>query len=397
MPRKSNSIDSTPMIILLGVSLLVIISIILIVMTKKKDNFKLPNPKLAVLTKPKKPTIKKPFFLDISKLSNISLNMSEDEYRAYMINIAKRRLDRERPSWVDAEPIIQHKDEASLLEFEAPWTEAAGWMSMIRNRNRVVICGDGRTTMKILTLGPDFTETFGPVQHTISLPSGHTRFGQGSEFRWISANGEEKMIYMVPMTRSSGGVSLGLYSIQSTLVPLTAPLLVTDIHIFHAGWVTQDPISKNVFIQLNSGDIVSSRAEHIGVYDLRNRGGNSLEFTLEYLLTTRVRDPIEKCTGGFFSRNGIMYMANNDDDTSGFNAYKFGYDALLESYTFTRLKTYRVRKPDESIWSSDSQDIVGFTSLYGYFNLQPNLFGILHKNEDIGDDNISWTSVEGLM
>lgn len=401
MPSKKSKSDSMTPIILLGVVCLVIVAGVLIASLMNRDNFKVPskvskvqkkkimNPKLAMLAKPKKPQMKP---RDLSKLPEANLNLSADELRAFYKDAAKRRLDLERPAWIDYEPIIQHKDEAAWLAIDGDWTNNAGWMSQIRNR--VVICGNTRTKMKITTLGPDFSEQINQPQATVSLPNGHTRFGQGCEYRWTDSEGEERMIYIVPITRSGGGVSLGLYSIQNTLV-FHGALLLSDVDIFHAGWVTQDPISKNIFVQFNTSDRVSSSAEYISIYSLRSTGGFNME--VESLATARVRGFIRKCTGGFFSRNGIMYMANNDDDNSGFSAYKFGYDEGLESYSFQPLRSYRVRKPSESIFGGDSQDIVGFTSLYGMFNVQPNLFGILHKNEDIGDDNLSWTSVEGLM
>ncbi len=404
MPKASSKSNAVVPFVLLFLLFGVLISILVIIVTNisksKEEPFdKIPmssirkksrNPAFTRLMNKPNDIRKKPIVL--RKTPKPNLNLSDSALRDFMIDSAKRKLNLVRPAWINREPIIQHKDEANWLEIDADWTDNAGWMSQIRNR--VVICGNTRTTMKVTSLGPDFTGKINNPQATVNIPSGHTRFGQGCDFTW-SEGGQNKMIYIVPMTKTNGGVSLGLYLIQDTLIPIGSPLSLTDASNFHAGWVTQDPISKNIFVKHNSRGTVSDEAKYITIYNLQATPG--MNFNIEYLLDSEVRNPIRNCTGGFFSRNGIMYMANNRDENSGFTAFYFNYDEYLERYIFEPKRSYRVRKPSESIFGGDSQDIVGFTSLYGMFPLTPNLFGMLHKNQDVGNDNLSWTSIDGLM
>ena len=410
MTKKSNTSSRNSGLILLVVVGGLMLCLLIGAIMNQSDGFKQPmkisnkkasvNPKLAAIKKPRNTMeiLKKPPRLrrDMKDLADVNLGLSESEVDNYLLNIAKRRLERERPEWVDAEPIIQHKDSAAFTPAEGEWTEGAGGLSQIRDR--VVIAGNSRTTLNITTLGPSFTENIRNPTATVRLPSGHTRFGQGCQFKWNDAEGVSRVVFVVPMTKRSGGISLGIYSIQNTLVPIGQPISLTTIGF--AGWITQDPISMNLFMSVNLRDIISHETEFLSIYDLRPKQDRTgMSFEIAKVDECRIPNSgLNAVTGGFISDNGILYMSENADDNSGFSAFEFLYDPYIVSYVWRKKKHYRVRKPSESIFGGDSQDIVGFTNLLDMFgNYQRRLFGVLHRNQDIGQDNLSWTSVEGLM
>jgi hypothetical protein len=222
----------------------------------------------------------------------------------------------------------------------------------------------------------------------------YTKFGQGCQYVWRTANTRTELItrnvYLAPIFRNDG-VDIAIFTLQNEILSLFDVIFLTDDARY--GWITIDPISRCLFFCPSYDVSLSSEARFFSIYNIVPLDNGRLTFT--ELNSAMVNSPITNCTGGCFSDNGILYLLNNDDDNTGFSAYTFNYNQYLPGYVFNKVKDYRVYTPDESIWSSDNQDLVGI----GYFSFsnQSRFLGILHRNEDIGDDNISYTTVRGLM
>jgi len=151
-------------------------------------------------------------------------------------------------------------------------------------------------------------------------------------------------------------------------------------------WITVDPISNHIFVPRYS----YSRPVNISFFDIYDVKFPYFDI-LRLPQVAYINDQINaQC--GVFSNDGILYLLDNRRETSGFRAYSFGYDNYYEGFLFTKRKTYRITKPEESVFSSDSQDMVGIT-----FVQNPRRLMILFRNEDVGTDNFYLLTIRGLM
>ncbi len=336
---------------------------------------------------------------DILKKKSVKFLEIPDEIKDELADsAAAQKLKRERPEWEDSPGNIEHKQD-NIFESEYPWTEGAAGFSQMKNR--IIICGKNRQELVVAPIG--MFGSISPASSTFRIDvlgnyGDYTKFGQGCQFSWTSSRlgenntvvQEQNDVYLVPIFRTDG-VDVATFTLQNGSLTLVDMQVLSNFA--KSGWITVDPISKCLFFCTNYDNTnLSFRARSFAIYNIEPLDSGRLRIT--GLSSAVIDRPIEKCTGGCFSNNGILYLLNNDNDSSGFSAYTFNYNQYLPGYVFNKVRDYRVYTPDESIWSSDNQDLVGI----GYFKFgQDRFLGILHRNEDVDIDNITYTKASGLM
>lgn len=359
------------------VSISILIATILLICVPKTcmvdETYKIPTPKV---TRPK-------------------LKISEETKDKIQAEYAAQKLKRQRPTWQNLDGIIEHNEDG-VFEVEYNWTDGAAGFSQLKDK--AIICGDNRTKLIACQIGmfsPSVSES--SSSFSISMlnqmyqgQTVYTNFGQGCEFSWTTGS-VRRNVYIAPVFRSDG-VDAAVFTLQNGVLTFFDLFLLSNDA--KSGWLTIDPISKCLFFCPVYNLDLESEARFFIIFNIETID-NGRRIRLTSFDDARVNSPIVKCTGGCFSDNGILYLLNNDDNSTGFSAYTFAYNQYLPGYMFTKVRDYRVYTPEESIWSNDNQDLVGI----GYFNFPgySRFIGILHKNEDIGTDNITYTMVEGLM
>ena len=396
--NKTKKIDYSKLLttlsvfIIIGLIIAIIVSLLNCKCKKPAEQYKLP-------TMPKKlPSPKE--IKDMLKKKSVQVLEIPDELKAELeVSAAAKKLKRERPEWEDSPGVIEHKQD-NIFETEYNWTEGAAGFSQMKNM--LIICGKNREELVVAPIG--FFGSIAPATSSFRIDilrnyGDYTKFGQGCQFSWMTSRLNEDNVvvevqndvYLAPVFKETG-VDVATFTLQNGSLTLVDMQNISNFA--KSGWITVDPISKCLFFCTNYDNTsLSFRARSFAIYNIEPLDSGRLR--ISGLSSAVIDRPISKCTGGCFSNNGILYLLNNDDDNSGFSAYTFNYNQYLPGYVFNKVRDYRVYTPDESIWSSDNQDLVGI----GYFKFpnQERFLGILHRNEDVDVDNITYTKATGLM
>lgn len=301
------------------------------------------------------------------------------------IQNAIAKLNIPRSNWINNQYTSEYINQYS--QFETPWSENLWWLSSFNNT--LITSTNNKRILRQLQFN-QFTYSFttistfdiSTIENILGLRSGNLRWGQGCQFTFNNNN----KYFIIPV---NNGINSWLVCFQ---ININTELLqhsyqyVKPIGNGVVNWIAIDPISNHIFVPKYSYSRPTN-ISHFDIYDVEFPYFNILQLPQMAYISDQIN---AQC--GVFSNNGVLYLLDNRRNTSGVRAYSFGYDNYYEGFLFTKRKTYRITKPDESILSSDSQDMVGIT-----FVQNPRRLMILFRNEDVGTDNFYLLTIRGLM
>ncbi len=303
------------------------------------------------------------------------------------------RLDLPRPVWND-NIYTSSSVGTSSRYFETSWSESIWGLSSFQTRTQsgnniksLLTTTNNRTVLlqidnRNFTLWNPSVICRYDISNLYSRLSGRNwKFGQGSQFTY---NGIDKY-FLVPISNGNTSRLLSFYMpsgrIDSAIINIRE--FREDSTYFNVNWICVDPISNFLFVPYYT---YQGMLVQFDIFDVRTENG----LYLSRLLTTpNIIYPV-KAQCGVFSPEGILYLLDNVRNTSGISAYSFGYNRYYRNYVFERRKFYKITKPEESIWSSDSQDMLGISFV-------DRKIYILNRDEDIGTDNFWFTTITGLQ